>query len=201
MKDLKLPSHNVDVVEIMKKIRQSASRNRAEFTAEDRVKREARSEFLALVQSAQVPDFMVEEIRQQTVYEPYDPRTLYSSSRSGVGFLIGLIRKILKPITKLLVNLDPMAHQVNRLTILNNFYLRTVQDLIVKNATMRVEIHSLRSRQHHRPRNENQQRFSGHRRPFRDRHGRREAGQDSRNQNSQNLPQPAASTEEPTPQS
>jgi hypothetical protein len=200
MKDLKLPSHNVDVVEIMKKIRQSASRNRAEFSAEDRVKREARSEFLALVQGAQVPDFMVEEIRQQTVYEPYDPRTLYSSSRSGVGFLIGLIRKILKPITKLLINLDPLAHQVNRLTILNNFYLKTVQDLIVKNATLRVEFHSLRNRQHHRPRNENQARFN-HRRSSRDRHGRRDAGQEARNQNSRNVPQPAASTEEPTPQS
>ena len=199
MKDLKLPSHNVDVVEIMKKIRQSASRNRAEFTSEDRVKREARSEFLALVQGAQVPDFMVEEIRQQTVYEPYDPRTLYSSSRSGVGFLIGLIRKILKPITKLLINLDPLAYQVNRLSILNNFYLKTVQDLIVKNATLRVEVHSLKSRQHHRPRNDNQPRFP-HRRSSRDRHGRRDAGQDTRNQNTRNLPQPA-STEEPTPQS
>jgi hypothetical protein len=199
MKDLKLPSHNVDVVEIMKKIRQSASLNRTEFTAEDRVKREARSEFLALVQNAQVPDFMVEEIRQQTVYEPYDPRTLYSSSRSGVGFLIGLIRMILKPFTKLLVNLDPMAYQVNRLSILNNFYLRTVQDLIIKNATLRVEVHSLKNRQHHRPRNENQPRVH-HRRSSRDRHGRRDASQESRNQNARNLPQPA-STEEPTPQS
>jgi hypothetical protein len=173
MKDAKIPSHQVDVVEIMKKIRQSATNNRAELTLEERVKREAKSEFLTLVQAAQVPDFLVDQIRQQTVLEPYDPRTLYSSSRPGVGSLIGLIRKIFRPITKLFVNLDPLAHDVNRLTLLNNFYLRTIQDLIVKMSALRVEVHQMKrrtghqhSRDHGRPTNHNHRRQ--HRHPRRD---------------------------------
>src|SRR5687767_15157327 len=101
MKDLKVPSHPVDVVEIMKKIRQAATSNRAEVTLEEKVRREAKSEFIALVQAAQVPDFLVEEIKTQSVMEPYDPRTLYASSRPGLGSIIGWIRRILKPITKL----------------------------------------------------------------------------------------------------
>src|SRR5437867_1773400 len=146
MKDLKVPSHQVDVVEIMKKIRQAAASNRAEMTLEESVKREAKSEFISLVQAAQVPELMVEQIRTLEVLEPYDPRTLYASSRSGVGSLIGLIRKILRTITKLFINLDPMAHELNRLTILINFYLKTIQDLILKTSAIRVEMHSMKRR-------------------------------------------------------
>lgn len=166
MKELKIPStQNVDVVEIMKKIRQNAALSRNTLTMEERVRRESRTEFLAMIQSAQVPEHLVEEIRQNKVFEPYDPRTLYASSRPGVGSLIGLIRKILRPITKLFINLDPLAHEVNRLSLLNNFYLQTVQDLIGKTSKMSVELHSLRRTQHHnrdgnrtRPNNNNSNR-------------------------------------------
>jgi hypothetical protein len=175
MKDAKIPSHQVDVVEIMKKIRQTASTSRTELTIEEKVRREAKSELIQLAQAAQIPDSTVDEIRQQTVYEPYDPRTLYSSSRPGVGSLIGWIRKILRPITKLFINLDPLAHEVNRLTMLNNFYLRTTQDLIVKMSALRVEIHHMKrrsghqqqGRDHNRPNNQNYRR---HRHPRRTEH-------------------------------
>jgi hypothetical protein len=175
MKDAKIPSHQVDVVEIMKKIRQSASTSRTELTIEEKVKREAKSELISLAQAAQIPDSTVDEIRQQTIYEPYDPRTLYSSSRPGVGSLIGWIRKILRPITKLFINLDPLAHEVNRLTMLNNFYLKTSQDLIVKMSALRVEIHHMKrrsgpqqSRDQSRPHNQNYRR---HRHPRREQSG------------------------------
>src|ERR1700752_4770627 len=141
MKDAKIPSHQVDVVEIMKKIRQSAVTSRTELTIEETVRREAKSELISLAQAARIPDSTVDEIRQQKVYEPYDPRTLYSSSRPGVGSLIGWIRKILRPITKLFINLDPLAHEGNRLTMLNNFYLKTRKDLNVKKSALRGEIH------------------------------------------------------------
>jgi len=176
MKDAKIPSHQVDVVEIMKKIRQSASTSRTELTIEEKVKREAKSELISLAQAAQIPDSTVDEIRQQTIYEPYDPRTLYSSSRPGVGSLIGWIRKILRPITKLFINLDPLAHEVNRLTMLNNFYLKTSQDLIVKMSALRVEIHHMKrrsgpqpSRDHSRP--PHNQNYRRHRHPRREQSG------------------------------
>lgn len=179
MKDAKIPSHQVDVVEIMKKIRQTAVSSRTELTVEETVRREAKSELISLAQAARIPDSTVDEIRQQTVYEPYDPRTLYSSSRPGVGSLIGWIRKILRPITKLFINLDPLAHEVNRLTMLNNFYLRTTQDLIVKMSALRVEIHHMKRRSGHqqgrdnnRPHNQNYRRH---------RHPRRENSGDVRN--------------------
>jgi hypothetical protein len=194
MKDEKIPSHQVDVVEIMKKIRQTAVTSRTELTVEEKVKREAKSELISLAQAAQIPDSIVDEIRQQTIYEPYDPRTLYSSSRPGVGSLIGWIRKILRPITKLFINLDPLAHEVNRLTLLNNFYLRTTQDLIVKMSALRVEIHHMKrspghqpSRDHNnRPHNQNYRRH---------RHPRREHSGDGRNPQSRGSRTPVA--EEP----
>jgi len=192
MKDAKIPSHQVDVVEIMKKIRQSAVTSRTELTIEEKVRREAKSELISLAQAAQIPDSTVDEIRQQTVYEPYDPRTLYSSSRPGVGSLIGWIRKILKPITKLFINLDPLAHEVNRLTMLNNFYLRTTQDLIVKMSALRVEIHHMKRRsgpQHSRDQRPNNQNYRRHRHP------RREHTGDGRNQQSRGPRTPVA--EEP----
>jgi hypothetical protein len=193
MKDAKIPSHQVDVVEIMKKIRQTAVSSRTELTVEETVRREAKSELISLAQAARIPDSTVDEIRQQTVYEPYDPRTLYSSSRPGVGSLIGWIRKILRPITKLFINLDPLAHEVNRLTMLNNFYLRTTQDLIVKMSALRVEIHHMKrrsgpqqSRDHNRPHNQNYRRH---------RHPRREHSGDGRNTQSRGTRTPVA--EEP----
>jgi hypothetical protein len=187
MKDNKIPSHQIDVVEIMKKIRQSASSSRTELTIEEKVRREAKSELISLAQAAQIPDSTVDEIRQQTVFEPYDPRTLYSSSRPGVGSLIGFIRKLLKPITKLFINLDPMAHEVNRLCMLNNFYLKAVQDLIVKNSALRVEMHQIKrrtghqhGRDHSRSNNQN----------FRRRHPRREHSGEMRNRH----PRPGSRT-------
>ena len=195
MKDAKIPSHQVDVVEIMRKIRQSAAGSRAELTLEEKVRREAKSEFLELMQSAQLPDFLAEEIRQQTIFEHYDPRTLYASSRTGIGGLIGLIRKILKPITKLFINLDPLAHQVYRLSILNNFYLKTIQDLVVKTATMRVEAYSMKKRWgHQRSRDDGSRYHNPNHRRYRDRH--RREGQDARNANPRNGVR-TASTEEP----
>lgn len=201
MKDLRIPSHQVDVVEIMKKIRQSAAGSRSEMSLEEKVRREAKSEFVKLIQAAQVPDFMVEQIRQQQVFEAYDPRTLYSSSRAGVGSFIGLIRKLLRPITKLFVNLDPAAHELNRLTILNNFYLKTMQDLIVRVSTLSVEIHSLKRRTGHQLHTRDSQhphqhqRHSGAPGPRRTRHGGRRDNNDNRNSNRNHQRTPPA--EEP----
>ena len=204
MKDNRLPSTPVDVVEIMKKIRQNSALTRTELTLDEKVKREAKSEFLSLVQGAQVPDFLVEELRQKKVNEAYDPKTLYASSRPGVGSLIGIIRRILKPITKLFINLDPLAHEVNRLTLLNNFYMTTIQDLIQKTAKLNVEVHSMRRGQHHsrdgnhtRPPQQSG-RQNHNRRYSRDRYPRRESGE-ARN-SAEGAAVRSATSGEPTPQ-
>jgi hypothetical protein len=194
MKDAKIPSHQVDVVEIMRKIRQSAAGSRAELTMEEKVRREAKTEMLGFLQSAQVPDLIADEIRQNNHQEPYDPRTLYSSARAGVGGIIGLIRKILRPITKLFINLDPMAHQVHRLTVMNNFYLKTIQDLVAKTSSLRVEVHNLKKRSGHYRSREDGSRYNNHRR-YRDRFRR---GDDSRNPNPRNQVRTAPSEEPQT---
>lgn len=184
MKEMKISSNQIDVVEIMKKIRQNASSSRSEVSLEERVKREAKSEFLTLFQTAEVPDFIAEQIRQQTVFEPYDPRTMYSSSRRGVGTILGFIRKLFRPITKLFINLDPLGHEVYRLSVLNNFYLKTLQDMVVKMAALRVEVHGLRKRSgHHRSRDDGQSRFNnqGHQGHRRFRHGGRRHNNNNNN--------------------
>ena len=188
MKDVKIPSHQIDVVEIMKKIRQSATSNRTELNHDDRVKREAKSEFQSLIQSAQVPDTVADLIKQQSFFEPYDPRTLYVSKRPGIGSILGVIRRLLKPITKLFVNLDPMAHEVHRLTSLNNLYLKAIQDLIHKTSALQVELYHFRKRNggppRHRPEHSRFNHSGGNRRHRSDRpHQRRESG-DNRNSQS-----------------
>ena len=187
MKDVKIPSHQIDVVEIMKKIRQSATVNRTELTHDDRIKREAKSEFQTLIQTAQVPDSVADLIKQQTFFEPYDPRTLYVSKRPGIGSILGVIRRLLKPITKLFVNLDPMAHEVHRLTALNNLYLKAIQELIHKTSALQVELYHYKKRNVGGPRHRSEHpRFNpsggNHRRHRGDRQhsGRRESG-DNRN--------------------
>jgi hypothetical protein len=79
-----------------------------------------------------------------------------------------------------------MAHQVHCLTVLNNFYLKTIQDLIVKTATMRVELHSLKRRTatHHTHQRHTgaaqQQQQHHHRSGGRRHHYRRENGNEGR---------------------
>jgi hypothetical protein len=186
MKDLKVPSSQIDVVEIMKKIRQSSAGQRSELSTDDRIKREAKSEFQTLIQNAQVPDPIVDQIKQQTIFEPYDPRTLYISKRPGIGSILGVIRRILKPITKLFINLDPLAYEVHRLTALNNFYLKAVQDLVYKTSALQTELYHMKKHGggRHRTREEhgrfNRNSGSNHNRRHRgDRQHRREP--DSRN--------------------
>jgi len=193
MKDSKIPSHQVDVVEIMKKIRQSSSNSRTEMTLEERGRREARTDFSSLLANAQVPDYLAEQIRQNGAFETYDPRTLYASSRPGMGGLIGFIRKILRPIVKLFINMDPLAHEVHRLTILNNFYLKTMQDLVSKTAAMRVEIHWLNKKLgHQRSRDDSYVRHQRHRNHRGFRHDRREPGAEVRNMNARSAPRNSA---------
>lgn len=173
MRNPKVPSHQIDVVEIMKKIRQSAGRSRADTDREDRVRLEAKGHFQSLLQNAKIPDYLSEQIRQQTLFEPYDPRTLFYSARPGLGKLIGFIRLILKPITKLFVNLDPLAGEVHRLSQMNNLYLRTVQEMIEKTAALEIEVHNLKKRGgHHRHRDERPAHQGQHHRR-RNRNGRR----------------------------
>lgn len=180
MKNPKVPSHQIDVVEIMKKIRQSAGRNRADSDREDRIRLEAKGQFQSLLQNANIPDYLSEQIRQQTLFEPYDPRTLFYSARPGLGKLIGFIRMILKPITKLFVNLDPLAVEVHRLSQMNNLYLKTVQDMIVKTATLEIEVHNLKKRGgHHRYRDDRSGNQGQHHRR-RGRNGRRDSNRGSR---------------------
>jgi hypothetical protein len=183
MKDVKIPSHQIDVVEIMKKIRQSATGNRTELNRDDRIKREAKSEFQTLIQTAQVPDSVADLIKQQSFFEPYDPRTLYVSKRPGIGSILGVIRRLLKPITKLFVNLDPLAHEVHRLTALNNLSLKAIQELIHKTSALQVELYHYKKRNGsgQRHRTEHQRFNSGggnHRRHRGDRqhHSRRDSG-------------------------
>jgi len=186
MKDLKIPSNQIDVVEIMKKIRQSSSGQRTELTHDDRIKREAKSDFQTLIQSAQVPDTIADLIKQQTFFEPYDPRTLYISKRPGIGSILGVIRRLLKPITKLFVNLDPLAYEVHRLTALNNLYLKAVQELVYKSSALQTELYHMKKHSggRHRTREEhhrfNNQPGSNHRRHRGERPQRRESG-DNRN--------------------
>ncbi|MCI0413449.1 hypothetical protein L0222_11710 [bacterium] len=183
MKDVKIPSHQIDVVEIMKKIRQSASGNRTELTRDDRIKREAKSEFQTLIQNAQVPDSVADLIKQQTFFEPYDPRTLYVSKRPGIGTILGVIRRLLKPITKLFVNLDPLAYEVHRLTALNNLYLKAIQDLVYKTSALQVEMYHFKKRSgggRHRPEHSRYNNSGSNHRRHRDRQHRRESG-DNRN--------------------
>jgi hypothetical protein len=202
MKDVKIPSHQIDVVEIMKKIRQSATGNRTELTRDDRIKREAKSEFQTLIQTSQVPDSVADLIKQQTFFEPYDPRTLYVSKRPGIGSILGVIRRLLRPITKLFVNLDPLAHEVHRLTALNNLYLKAIQDLIHKSSALQVELYHFtkrsssssgngRHRSEHPRYNNNNHSGSNQRRHRSDRphHSRRESGE---NRNSQQQQQQSA---------
>lgn len=189
MKDVKVPSHQIDVVEIMKKIRQSAAGNRTELTRDDRIKREAKSEFQTLIQTAQVPDSVADLIKQQTFFEPYDPRTLYVSKRPGIGSILGVIRRLLRPITKLFVNLDPLAYEVHRLTALNNLYLKAIQDLIHKSSALQVELYHFKKRSgsggRHRsePSRFNNNSGSNHRRHRNNdrHHSRRDSGGENRN--------------------
>jgi hypothetical protein len=202
MKDVKIPSHQIDVVEIMKKIRQSATGNRTELTRDDRIKREAKSEFQTLIQTSQVPDSVADLIKQQTFFEPYDPRTLYVSKRPGIGSILGVIRRLLRPITKLFVNLDPMAHEVHRLTALNNLYLKAIQDLIHKSSALQVELYHFtkrsgnggRPRPEHSRYNNNNSSGSNHRRHRSDRphNSRRDTGENRNSQQQQQQQQQTA---------
>jgi hypothetical protein len=184
MKDLKIASSQIDVVEIMKKIRQSSAGQRTELTNDDRIKREAKSEFQTLIQTSQVPDSVADLIKQQTFFEPYDPRTLYISKRPGIGSILGVIRRLLKPITKLFVNLDPLAHEVHRLTALSNLYLKAIQDLVYKTSSLQMELYHMKkhSAGRHRSRDEHPRYNNGtnHRRHRGERPHRRESG-DNRN--------------------
>ena len=73
------------------------------------------------------------------------PEDLYASHPSGAGRLISLIRKLLRPITKLFVNLDLPLHKQFKVNI---GVAAALHDLMQDNMALRAELEQLRAQRH-----------------------------------------------------
>jgi hypothetical protein len=76
----------------------------------------------------------------------FDPETIFRSSRGAAGRLLGLARRVLRPVQKLFWNPTPVIAALSRQADLNRFSVHLLHNLVLELSRLSLELQELRSR-------------------------------------------------------
>jgi hypothetical protein len=95
-----------------------------------------------------VPAELLGEFRARDAQWNYsfDPETIYRSSRGGLGQVLALARRVLRPLQKLVWNPTPMISALSRQSDLNRFTAHLLHNLVLELTRLNLEVQELRSR-------------------------------------------------------
>jgi hypothetical protein len=101
-----------------------------------------------VLQPREVNSALVEELRARDAQWnfSFDPETIYRSSRGGVGRLLALSRRLLRPVQKLFWNPTPMISALSRQSDLNRFTAHLLHNLVLELTRLNLEVQDLRNR-------------------------------------------------------
>jgi hypothetical protein len=79
----------------------------------------------------------------------FDPETVYRSSRGGAGRALEALRRLLRPLQKLVWNPNPMIAALSRQSDLNRYYVHLLHNLVLELSRLNLDAQELRSRNLH----------------------------------------------------
>ncbi len=125
--------------------RRVEERRQAGLYTEDELRYISERPLEPVVQAHEVSAKLLEELRARDAQWNYsfDPETIYRTSRGG---LLGVARRLLRPVQKLVWNPTPMIAALSRQSDLNRFTAHLLHNLVLELTRLNLEAAELRSR-------------------------------------------------------
>jgi hypothetical protein len=141
-------SKDVDVEAIMRAIRKRIDEKRQGLYTEEEIREIADHRLDAVLDAHEFNSDFIKDFRSdpgQWNFQ-FGADTVYRSSRGAVGQVLGLIRRILRPIQKLFWNPNPMISALSRQSDLNAYYVHLLHNLAVEITKLNLELQDLKNR-------------------------------------------------------
>ena len=131
---------SIDVVDIVKQIKQHIQEKQQESRADERIRIQIENKLKNKLDSLPFPKDVKEELIQSNFNIVFATDSLIKSERQKLGFLFTLTRKLFKPFLKFIINLDPLIHFLHRQSFLLLLYKESIIDLSFEMEKLRHEI-------------------------------------------------------------
>jgi hypothetical protein len=143
-----IKSEDVDVDAIMRMIRKRIEEKKQGLYTDDEIREIAEHRLDAVLDAHEFNSDFIADFRSQPGRWNYHfgPETIYRSSRGGVGGLLEGVRRLLRPLQKLVWNPNPMIAALSRQSDLNTYYVHLLHSLAVEITKLNLEVQDLKNR-------------------------------------------------------
>jgi hypothetical protein len=143
-----IKSGDVDVDAIMRLIRKRIEERKQGLYTDEEIREIAEHRLDAVLDAHEFNSDFIADFRAQQGRWNYHfgPETIYRSSRGGVGGVLEGIRRLLRPLQKLVWNPNPMIAALSRQSDLNTYYVHLLHNLAVEITKLNLEVQDLKNR-------------------------------------------------------
>jgi len=143
-----IKSGDVDVDAIMRMIRKRIEEKKQGLYTDEEIREIAEHRLDAVLDAHEFNSDFIADLRSQQGRWNYHfgPETIYRSSRGGVGGLLEGVRRLLRPLQKLVWNPNPMIAALSRQSDLNTYYVHLLHNLAVEITKLNLEVQDLKNR-------------------------------------------------------
>jgi hypothetical protein len=143
-----IKSEDVDVDAIMRSIRKRIEEKKQGLYTDEEIREIAEHRLDAVLDAHEFNSDFIADFRSQPGRWNYHfgPETIYRSSRGGVGGVLEAIRRVLRPLQKLVWNPNPMIAALSRQSDLNTYYVHLLHNLAVEITKLNLEVQDLKNR-------------------------------------------------------
>jgi len=143
-----IKSGDVDVDAIMRMIRQRIEEKKQGLYTDEEIREIAEHRLDAVLDAHEFNSDFIADFRspQGRWNFHFGPETIYRSSRGGVGGVLEGVRRLLRPIQKLVWNPNPMIAALSRQSDLNTYYVQLLHNLAVEITKLNLEVQDLKNR-------------------------------------------------------
>ena len=143
-----IKSEDVDVDAIMRAIRKRIEEKKQGLYTDDEIREVAEHRLDAVLDAHEFNSDFISDFRSQPGRWNYHfgPETIYRSSRGGVGGILEAVRRVLRPLQKLVWNPNPMIAALSRQSDLNTYYVHLLHNLAVEITKLNLEVQDLKNR-------------------------------------------------------
>jgi hypothetical protein len=143
-----IKADGVDVAAVMEAIRKRIEEKKKGLYTEEELRAIAEHRLDAVLDAHDFNPDLIKDFRAHPAAWNFlfDPETIYRSSRSGVGAVLGAVRRVLRPLQKLFWNPNPMIYALSRQSDLNGYYVHLLHNLSLELTRLNLEIQDLKNR-------------------------------------------------------
>jgi hypothetical protein len=143
-----IKSEDVDVDAIMRMIRKRIEEKKQGLYTDEEIREIAEHRLDAVLDAHEFNSDFIADFRSQPGRWNFHfgPETIYRSSRGAVGGILEGIRRVLRPLQKLVWNPNPMIAALSRQSDLNTYYVHLLHNLAVEITKLNLEVQDLKNR-------------------------------------------------------